>query len=59
MGAWSVALALDLWGCQRDAVLDFARPGKSTDNGSIESIGGKLRAECVNTHRFMRLDDTW
>ena len=32
-------------------------PGKPTDNGFIESFNGKLRAECLNTHWFMSLDD--
>ena len=38
-------------------MLDFSRPGKPTDNGFIESFNGKLRAECLNTHWFMSLDD--
>ncbi|EXL06863.1 transposase, partial [Brucella anthropi] len=37
--------------------LDFSRPGKPTDNSYIESFNGKFRAECLNAHWFMSLDD--
>lgn len=40
-----------------DVVLDFSRPGKPTDNAFIESFNGKFRAECLNAHWFMSLDD--
>jgi len=42
--------------------LDFSRPGKPTDNSFIESFNGKFWTKCLNTHRFMSLDDartTW
>ncbi len=48
---------LDLWAYQRGDTLDFSRPGKPTDNAFIESFNGKFRAECLNAHWFMRLDD--
>ena len=38
-------------------ILDFSRPGKPTDNAFIESFNGKFRAECLNQHWFMSLDD--
>ena len=38
-------------------MLDFSKPGKLTDNAYIESFNGKFRAECLNTHWFMSLDD--
>jgi putative transposase len=38
-------------------MLDYSRPGKLTDNAFIESFNGKFRAECLNTHWFMSLDD--
>ena len=38
-------------------MLDFSRPGKPTDNAFIESFNGKFRAECLNAHWFMSLDD--
>jgi hypothetical protein len=33
------------------------QPNKPTDNAFIESFNGKFRAECLNTHWFMTLDD--
>ncbi|GEB39576.1 hypothetical protein GLI01_36110 [Gluconacetobacter liquefaciens] len=38
-------------------MLDFSRPGKPTDNSFIESFNDKFRAECLNTHWFISLDD--
>ncbi len=52
-----VSRDLDLWAYQKDVVLDFSRPGKPTDNAFIESFNGKFRAECLNTHWFMSLED--
>ena len=48
---------LDLWAYQKNVILDTSRPGKPTDNSFIESFNGKFRAECLNTHWFMSLDD--
>jgi putative transposase len=48
---------LDLWAYHRGVTLDFSRPGKPTDNAFIESFNGKFRAECLNAHWFMSLDD--
>ena len=48
---------LDLWAYQKDVVLDFSRPGTPMDNAFIESFNGKFRAECLNAHWFMSLDD--
>jgi putative transposase len=52
-----VSRDLDLWAYQNDVVLDFSRPGKPTDNAFIESFNGKFRAECLNAHWFLSLDD--
>jgi putative transposase len=52
-----VSRDLDLWAYQREVTLDFWRPGKPTDNAFIESFNGKFRAECLNAHLFMSLDD--
>lgn len=41
----------------KDVTLDFSRPGTPTDNAFIESFSGKFRAECLNQHWFMSLDD--
>lgn len=56
-GSEFISRDLDLWAYQKGVVLDFSRPGKPTDNGFIESFNGKFRAECLNTHWFMSLDD--
>lgn len=48
---------LDLWAYANDVTLDFSRPGKPTDNAFIEAFNGRLRAECLNTHWFLTLED--
>lgn len=48
---------LDLWAYRCGVILDFSRPGKPTDNAFIESLNGKFRAECLNAHWFMTLDE--
>ena len=52
-----VVRTLDLWAYQHDITLDFSRPGKPTDNAFIESFNGKFRAECLNAHWFLGLED--
>ena len=54
-GSEFVSRDLDLWGTRRRA-RPF-RPGKPTDNAYIESFNGKFRAECLNQHWFLTLDD--
>ena len=56
-GSEFISRDLDLWAYTRGVVLDFSRPGKPTDNAFIESFNGKFRAECLNQHWFMNLDD--
>lgn len=56
-GSEFISRELDLWAYQRGVTLDFSRPGKPTDNAFIESLNGKFRAECLNAHWFMNLDD--
>lgn len=56
-GTEFVSRDLDLWAYHRSVTLDFSRPGKPTDNAFIESFNGKFRAECLNAHWFMSLDD--
>ena len=41
----------------RGVTLDFSRPGKPTDNAFIESFNGKFRAERLNAHWFLSLDE--
>ena len=56
-GSEFVSWDLDFWAYHKGVILDFARPSKPTDNSFIESSNGKFRAECLNTHWFMNLDD--
>ena len=37
--------------------LDFARPGKPMDNAFAEAFNSRVRAECMNAHRFISLGD--
>jgi putative transposase len=48
---------LDLWAYGNKVQLDFSRPGKPTDNAFIEAFNARLRAECLNQHWFLSLDD--
>lgn len=52
-----VAPVRPLWAYHNNVTLDFSRSGKPTDNAFIEAFNGRLRAECLNTHWFLRLDD--
>ena len=56
-GSEFVSRDLDLWAYAKGVTLDFSRPGKPTDNAYIEAFNGRLRAECLNTHWFLSLDD--
>ena len=52
-----ISRELDLWAYMKGVTLDFSRPGKPTDNAFIESFNGKFRAECLNAHWFLSLDE--
>ena len=58
---WTMAanssLVISVSGHIIEALCDFSRPGKPTDNSYIGSFNGKFRAECLNAHWFMSLDD--
>ncbi len=56
-GSEFVSRDLDLWAYTHGVTLDFSRPGKPTDNAFIEAFNSKLRAECLNAHWFMSLED--
>ena len=56
-GAEFTGQLLDLWAYHHGVRIDFSRLGKPTDNAFIESFNGKLRAECLNAHWFLSLDD--
>jgi putative transposase len=48
--------ALDQWAWENGVQLDFARPGKPTDNGLCESFNGRLRDECLNVNEFESIE---
>lgn len=48
---------LDLWAWSKGVTLDFSRPGRPTDNAFVESFNGKVRAECIDQHWLLTLDD--
>ena len=56
-GSEFTSRALDQWAYLNGVTLDFSRPGKPTDNPFIEAFNGRLRAECLNQHWFLSLDD--
>ena len=56
-GTEFISRDLDLWAYARGVELDFSRPGKPTDNAFIEAFNGRFRAECLNAHWFMSLED--
>ena len=41
----------------KQVTLDFARPGKPTDNGFIEAFNSKPRSDGLKAHWFMSLAD--
>jgi putative transposase len=56
-GSEFVSRDLDLWAYSNGVTLDFSRPGKPTDNAFIEAFNGRFRAECLNAHWFLSLED--
>ncbi len=48
---------VDLWAYWNKVKLEFSRPGKPTDNATIESFNARFRQECLNVHWFMSLGD--
>ncbi len=48
---------LDVWVYHRGVAPDFSQPSKKTYNAFIESLNGKFRAERLNPHWLMYLDD--
>ena len=47
--------ALDQWAWTHGVQLDFSRPGKPTDNATIESFNASVRRECLSEHYFSTL----
>lgn len=56
-GSEFISRDLDMWAYANDVTLDFSRPGKPTDNGFIEALNSKFRAECLDMHWFLTLAD--
>ena len=52
-----ISKALDRWAYENGVTLDFSRPGKPTDNAFVESLNGRLRDACLNSHWFLSLAD--
>jgi putative transposase len=50
-------LVYDEWTRKNGVLLDYARPGKPTDNGLVESFHARLRDECLSICRFDTLED--
>ena len=48
---------LDQWAYLNAVEIDFSRPGKPTDNASIEAFNARLRAECLNASSFLSMKD--
>jgi putative transposase len=49
--------AFDQWAYDNGVQIDYARPGKPTDNAYIESFNGSLRMECLNLHWFTSIEE--
>ena len=49
--------AMFFWQKESGVKLAFIQPGKPTQNGFIESLNGRFRAECLNQHWFRDLEE--
>lgn len=56
-GSEFISKTMDKRAYEQGVELDFSRPGKPTDNATVESFNGRLRQECLNEHWFLSLDD--
>jgi putative transposase len=52
-----VSPVLSGWAAEQQVELDVTTPGRPTENGHRESVGGKFRDECLSQHWFMSLAD--
>ncbi len=52
-----ISKALDAWAYRNGVQLEFSRPGKPTDNAFVESFNGHFRAECLDQHWFVSLEE--
>lgn len=56
-GSEFISKALDHWAYENRVTLDFSRPGKPTDNATIEFFNGSFWDECLNLHWLLSLED--
>lgn len=56
-GSEFLGKVMDRWAYERNIEIDFSRPGKPTDNATVESFNGRLRQECLNENWFLSLAD--
>lgn len=56
-GSEFISKILDKWAYDNQVSLNFSRPGKPTDNPTIESFNGSFRDECLNLYWFLSLED--
>lgn len=49
--------ALALWAVLHDVKIHFIDPGCPTQNAFIESLNGKFRNECLNSHWYRTIDE--
>lgn len=49
--------AMHFWAKNACAKLRFSQPGKPTQNAFVESFNGKMRAYCLDLHRFASIED--
>jgi putative transposase len=54
-GSEFTSKVVDQWAYENQVELHFITPGRSTENGFIESFNGKFRDECLNEHWFLDL----
>jgi putative transposase len=52
-----ISKALDAWAYRNGVQLEFSRPGKPTDNAFAESFNGHFRAEWLDCHWFVSLEE--
>lgn len=53
----STSRALEEWAWRRGVQLEFIRPGKPVENGTIEPSNGRLRDEYQNAEVFVSIED--
>ena len=52
-----ISTHLDLWCANHNITLDFIRPGKPTENASVERFNGSMRRELLDCHIFTSLSE--